>query len=139
METVQVNLLASVRIVKRFSPLLSPGGAIVFYSSISARKGSFDDVYAMSKAGVEAFSNSIVDKLGPLGIRVFCIAPGLVSGTRMSSQMKPGLFDETLKKIPLGRAASPWAIANMVHHILKDKELTISGGSIQVNGGQFIG
>lgn len=139
MDTINVNLLAGVRIVKRFSPLLTRDATIVFYSSISARKGSFDDIYALSKAGVEAFANSIVDKLSPSGVRVVCVAPGLVSGTEMTSQLKPGLFEKTLAKIPLGRPASPRAIANMVGYILSDKDLTISGGAIQVNGGQFIG
>lgn len=137
-QTININLLSAVRLIKLFFSCLSSGSTLIFYSSISASKGSYDDVYALSKAGLEAFSNSISLKLAPLGVRVICIAPGLVESTRMTNHMKPGLFEDTLKKIPMGRAVSARAIARFSIDLLENKELTLSGNVIHINGGQYI-
>lgn len=136
--TLDVNLLASVKLMRVFSAQLLPGSAVIFYSSISASKGSFDDIYAMSKGGLESFSNSIALKMAPLGIRVVSLAPGLVDGTRMSGELKPGLYERTIERIPAGRPVSATAIARFAFDLLANKELTIGGGVISINGGQFL-
>lgn len=139
LRTVNTNVLSVVRIVRTYLSRLEHGATLITLSSISAGKGSYDDVYALSKGGLEAFSNSLSQKLGPQGVRVICIAPGLVSGTRMTSELKPGLFSENVRKIPLGAAADRFAIAKLSSHLLLNQDLSVSGSVIHVNGGQYLG
>ena len=138
LRTVNVNLLSILRLVRAYLSSLENGATLITFSSISAGKGSYDDVYALSKGGLEALSNSLSQKLGPLGVRVICVAPGLVSDTRMTSELKPGLFKETIKKIPLGHAADRFAIAKLSRDLLLNQKLSISGGVIHINGGQYL-
>lgn len=138
LRTINVNLLSAVRILQAYVSFLEKGSSVIFYSSVSASKGSYDDIYALSKGGLEAFANSLSQKLGPLGVRVICIAPGLVAETRMTNELKPGLFTSTLKRIPLGAPVDKFAIARFARDLLVNENLSISGSVIHVNGGQYV-
>jgi len=117
----------------------SKNGNIINISSISARLlQAGHGPYAVSKAGVEAFTKVLAKEEGPNGIRVNAIAPGIVKtdmGNRLMKAMGDDLVKETLSNTPLGRIAYPSDISNLAVFLVSDKASFITGKIIHVDGG----
>lgn len=135
---MQVNLMGAMRACHAAVPHMvrRRAGAIVNISSIWGRQGaSCESVYSASKAGLESFSRSLAKELGPSGVRVNVVAPGVVD-TAMN-----GRFDEDERNalagaIPLGRFADPSEIASAVWFLLSSQASFITGETLRVSGGQ---
>jgi 3-oxoacyl-[acyl-carrier protein] reductase len=117
------------------------GGAIVVTSSINGfhvERGMA--VYNTSKGGVDAFVRSAAMDLGPHGIRVNAVAPGVVN-TRIARFVieDPVLGPQYLKTIPLGRFGEPPDIAATVRFLASDEAGYITGQTLVVDGGQTLG
>lgn len=121
------------------------GGSIVNMSSAAGRHGyAFRTPYSAAKFGVIGFTQSLAKELGPHGIRVNAILPGIVEGPRMDRVISDrarqlGLgFDEMktryLEKVSLRRMVSPQDVASMVAFLLSDAGANISGQSLGVDG-----
>jgi len=119
-------------------PMAARGsGAIVVTSSINGfhvERGMA--VYNTSKGGVDAFVRSAAMDLGPLGIRVNAVAPGVVN-TRIARFVieDPVLGPQYLKTIPLGRFGEPPDVAATVRFLASDEAGYITGQAISVSGG----
>ena len=92
-------------------------GAIVNMSSLAAHNGggAGASAYSMSKAAVLGLTKAMAKELAPHGIRVNCVAPGLIGETAFHGRFTaPDAFNTIAKGIPLGRAGSPEEVARVV-------------------------
>jgi len=96
--------------------------------------------YAVSKAGVIRLTKSCSKELGPYGINVNAIAPGLVLTeihfTSRSAEEAQGFRDEEVKAMPMGRAGTPQDIANIALFLSSDDASLITGQTIVADGGR---
>jgi NAD(P)-dependent dehydrogenase (short-subunit alcohol dehydrogenase family) len=121
------------------------GGSIVNMSSAAGRHGyAFRTPYSSAKFGVIGFTQSLAKELGPSGIRVNAILPGIVEGPRMAGVIRDraaqvGISYEEmeaqyLSKVSLRRMVSQDDVAAMVAFLLSDAGRNVSGQSLGVDG-----
>lgn len=110
-------------------------GNIVNISSIWGITGaSCEALYSALKAGVIAFSKSLARELAPSGIRVNCVAPGIID-TPMNSSLDENTIKELKDETPLARLGKPEDIANAVSFLLSERSSFITGQVLTVDGG----
>jgi NAD(P)-dependent dehydrogenase (short-subunit alcohol dehydrogenase family) len=121
------------------------GGAIVNMSSAAGRFGyAYRTAYSAAKWGVIGFTQSLAKELGPAGIRVNAILPGIVEGPRMevviaARAAQTGVSHEAMKaeylsRISLRRMTPPEAVADMAAFLISDAGRNLSGQSFPVDG-----
>jgi 3-oxoacyl-[acyl-carrier protein] reductase len=137
----QTNLRGTFLVTKAVlkGMLKARKGSIVSISSVVGHKGNPGQAnYCATKAGMEAFSRATALEVASRGIRLNCVAPGFI-GTDMTEQ----LGDEARKKIadgiPLARIGEPKEVADVVLFLLSDRSTYLTGQSIHVNGGLYMG
>ena len=116
-------------------------GAIVCIGSVAAQRGGGilgGPHYSAAKGAVQTLAKAMARELGPDGIRVNAIAPGMVD-----TDLLVGKIDEDGKKrvagtIPLGRLAQPLDIANACLYLVSDLSSYVTGVVLDVNGGLHI-
>lgn len=111
-------------------------GWIINISSIWGQVGaSMEVIYSISKAGMDGMTKALAKELGPSGIRVNSIAPGIIQ-----TDMNAGLTEKSLRQIeeeiPLGKIGKAKAIADCVKWLIEDNYTT--GQVISINGGWVI-
>ena len=113
------------------------GGSIVNISSIAARLRYLKGLvgYAASKAAIDTFTSGLATEVGPVGIRVNAVRPGLID-----TEMHKGLeqnFAAVSKTVPLGaRPASPNEVATTVLWLASDEASYVNGAVLDVTGGR---
>ena len=112
------------------------GGRIVNISSRGAFRGEpTAPAYAASKAGLNAFSQSMAKALAPSGVHVFVVAPGWVSTPRVKEKItNPAVLAEQ----PLGRVATPEEVAQVATFCALDAPASMTGSIIDVNGASYL-
>lgn len=114
-------------------------GAIVLTASTNSYDGEADLIaYNASKAGLLGLLHTAANELGPYGIRVNAVCPGLIR-TRLtaSSFANPTLLSEYFKHIPLGRGGEPEEVAQAILFLASDLASYITGAALLVDGGQM--
>jgi len=91
--------------------------------------------YATAKSALVGFSRNLATELGPLGIRVNCVAPGLVSPTASSQHTKEAVKDVLVAQTPMGRLAAPDDVAGPVLFLASDWSRFMTGQVLVVDGG----
>lgn len=110
-------------------------GAIINLSSISGITGTAGQTnYSASKAAIIGFSKALSREVGPMGIRVNVVAPGLIE-TDMIAAMKPELVAQVVKGAALGRIGQPEEVAAAVLFLASDSARYITGQTLIVDGG----
>ena len=110
-------------------------GAIVNISSMWGLAGaSCESAYAASKGAVIAFTKSVAKEVGPSGIRVNCVAPGVIE-TAMLDRYTPLELAALAEQAPLGRLGSPEDVAEAVTFLASDRAGFITGQVLSVDGG----
>lgn len=113
-------------------------GRIISISSISAMRGGGvfgNTLYATTKAGVIAMTKGLARELGPSGITVNAIAPGLADTPMTQSRLSAESRAAAVKRIPLGRLAAPTDIANAALFLASDLASYVTGATLTVDGG----
>jgi 3-oxoacyl-[acyl-carrier protein] reductase len=129
------TILAAQEAVKHFG---TEGGSIVNVSSVvSSNPPPASTVYSATKAAVDSVTRSLARELGPRGIRVNAINPGL---TETEGALQIGLFDTPaeeafLANTPLGRRAQPNDIVPAAVFLASDQSAWITGETVRVSGG----
>jgi 3-oxoacyl-[acyl-carrier protein] reductase len=140
-ETLSVNLVGAANATFCAIPHLQArgGGAIVNVSSRGAFRGEPNSpAYGASKAGLNAFGQSMARALAPLGISVGTVAPGYVE-TDMAREVLTGpRGDEARSQSPFGRVARPDEVAAAVLWLASSQARFASGSIIDVNGASYL-
>ena len=136
---LQVNLEGPFFCCRNAIPRLRDGGRIVNLSSVVARTGSFGAAnYAASKAGVLALTKTLALELARRGITVNAVSPGFID-TAMTSSIPAEVLQRLLERIPLGRKGAAAEVANCVLFLASASAAYITGQSLGVNGGFYMG
>ena len=114
---------------------MSDGGRIINLSSSTTRGWSPGySIYAGSKSAIEQFTRSLSRELGPRGITVNAVVPGLTD-TDMIGDYPPAVRESAAKNATLGRLGQPRDIADVVAFLASDEGRWITGQMVVANGG----
>ena len=110
-------------------------GRIINVSSIWGISGASCEVhYSASKAAVIGFTRALAKEVGPSGITVNCIAPGVID-TDMNAQLGPQALEALRLETPLGTLGTPEDIARLALFLASDSAGFITGQVIAADGG----
>lgn len=135
-----VNLGGARNTIKAALPhmISEKRGCIVNISSIWGQRGASCEVaYACTKAGIIALTRSLAMELAPSGIRVNCVAPGVIN-TDMVQVLGQETLDELAKETPLGRLGTPEDIAYAVSFFASERAGFITGQVLTADGGFIV-
>ncbi len=142
---LDVNLKGTFYCCQAAAPLMAAagGGAMVTCSSIGARQPSpvTGVPYAAAKAAVGGLTRRLARELGPLGIRVNAVAPGLFLTPRLAERfaaMPDAERREVLDAIPLGRMPELREVVDPVLFLASEAASFITGITLDVNGGRYL-
>jgi NAD(P)-dependent dehydrogenase (short-subunit alcohol dehydrogenase family) len=116
-------------------------GSIACMSSVSAQRGGGilgGAHYSAAKAGVLGLAKAMARELGPDGIRVNCVAPGLIQTDINAGKISNENRVKILEGIPLNRLGVPQDVANIFLFLASDLSAYLTGNVIDVNGGMLI-
>ncbi|MEN6320672.1 MAG: SDR family oxidoreductase [Syntrophaceae bacterium] len=137
-DTLQVNLVAPLRLARRFAPLMRERGfgRIVNVSSIWSVITKYARIsYTISKSGMNGMTRALAVEMAPYNILVNAVAPGYVN-TELTKQNNTEEQLETIRNaIPVKRLAEPDEIAEVVAFLCSEKNTYITGQIILVDGG----
>lgn len=140
---VEVNLLGAYLCNREAARMMSTvkggqGGSIVNISSVAARLGSPNEYvdYAGTKGGIDTMTLGLCKELGPVGIRVNAIRPGLIETDIHVAAGDPDRVARASASIPLGRAGRPDEVAEAAVWLLSEKASYVSGAILDVGGGR---
>jgi 3-oxoacyl-[acyl-carrier protein] reductase len=114
-------------------------GRIINLSSVVARMGNAGQTnYVASKAGIEGFTRSLAQELASRNITVNAVAPGFI-GTDMTAALNEAQTAQMLERIPLARMGDADEVAHAVSFLASDGAGYVTGATIPVNGGLYMG
>ena len=134
---IGINLVGTINVSRKAVSYMveEKKGNIVMISSMwGQRAASCESIYAATKAGIIGFARSLAAELGPSGIRVNVVSPGVIAtdmNREYSDEDMSALADET----PLGRIGLPDEVAEAVYYLASDKASFINGQVLGVDGG----
>ena len=140
-ELMKLNIEAPVALIREVSKyMISKGsGRIVNNASIAGHIGHPDVWYGISKAGLINATKSFAKVLGPQGIVVNAVAPGLIDTDFSQALMQNEAMVNRIKNgSALGRVGDPGDIAGVIAFLLSDASRYISGQTIVADGGTLI-
>jgi NAD(P)-dependent dehydrogenase (short-subunit alcohol dehydrogenase family) len=135
-ELFAVNVRGPFFVVQQLLPILAEGSSIVFVSSLGARAavGALS-AYSATKGAIDTLVKHFASELGPRGIRVNAVAPGIVA-TDMSNFAKTDQGRDYAKSIQaLQRVAGPEDIGGVIAFLASDEARWITGDTVRVDGG----
>ncbi|WP_433336574.1 SDR family NAD(P)-dependent oxidoreductase [Spirillospora sp. CA-294931] len=132
---LNVNLTGMYLTIRAALDSLVPGASIVNVGSAVASRGMPGRVhYTAAKSGVTGLTRSLCKELGPRGIRVNAVAPGLVETDQMSG-VPQAARDRYTGMIGLARIADPGELAGPVMFLLSEAAGYVNGATLNVDGG----
>lgn len=135
--TLKTNLYAMFWLSKAAVPHMPEGGSIINTTSIQADSPSPELLpYAMTKAGIQNFTNGLAQMLGKRGIRVNCVAPGPIWTPLIPATMPPEKVENFGKNVALGRAGQPVEVAPAFVFLASDEASYVTAATIAVTGGK---
>jgi 3-oxoacyl-[acyl-carrier protein] reductase len=140
-EVIDTNLNAVFRLSKAClrGMMKARWGRIINISSVVGSMGNAGQSnYAATKAGVAGFARALAREVGSRGITVNTVAPGFID-TDMTRDLPEVQKAQLLEQIPLGRLGEAVEIANVVAFLASDAASYVTGETIQVNGGMYMG
>jgi acetoacetyl-CoA reductase/3-oxoacyl-[acyl-carrier protein] reductase len=137
---LSVNLTGAFNVVRALAPAMREAGygRIVNITSINGMRGKFGQAnYSASKAGLIGLTKTLARELGPKGITVNAVAPGMVL-TEMALALPEEILAKARNECLLPEMATPEDIANTVLFLLSDSARMITGEVIRVDAGQYV-
>jgi 3-oxoacyl-[acyl-carrier protein] reductase len=139
---LNLNLKSAVLCSQAVAPSMIErrAGAIVNLVSIAGRNGGGPGAgaYAAAKAGLIAFTKSLAKELGPHGIRVNAVSPGVIDTPFHEVFSTPEMMRNFAASIPLGRVGKSVECAMAIAFLASDAASFVVGETMEVNGGQLM-
>jgi NAD(P)-dependent dehydrogenase (short-subunit alcohol dehydrogenase family) len=134
-EMLRINVAGVAAMTREAAALMPPGGSIVNISSIEGLQPAYDHShYAASKAAVIMHTRAAALELGPKGIRVNCVSPGLIEAPGIEEAWTEGVA-RWHAAAPLHRLGTPEDVADAVLFLASAGARWISGANLVVDGG----
>jgi acetoacetyl-CoA reductase/3-oxoacyl-[acyl-carrier protein] reductase len=136
---LDVNLTAAWRVLRAVAPHMRAAGRgrIVQIASVNGLRGKFGQAnYAASKAGLIGLTRAAARELGPKGITINAIAPGMIE-TPMAAALAPEVLERARAEACLGRLGTPEQVADAALFLLSDAAAHVTGTVLCVDGGQL--
>ena len=140
---LDVNLTGVLYLSQAFIPHMRSRrrGSIACMSSVSAQRGGGifgGPHYSAAKAGVLGLAKAMARELGPDGIRVNCVTPGLIQTDITGGKLTDEMRQDILKGVPLNRLGDAEDVAGVYLFLASDLSAYVTGAVIDVNGGMLI-
>lgn len=134
---MNVNFKSTVFVMQAFESLMTKGASIINLSSQAARDGGGggSSLYASSKGAVSTFTKAMSKELGPKGIRVNAICPGMIATKFHDDFTKDEIRVKVASGTPLRREGEASEIADLVAYLASDESSFMTGNNVDINGG----
>lgn len=137
---IDVNLTSAFLVSRAVGPAMVArrSGAIINMSSLAAWNGGGPGAgaYATSKGAIVSLTKALAKEMSPHGVRVNCVAPGLIGETAFHGRFTaPDAFANAAKGVLLGRAGTPDEVATVVAFLASSDASFLTGETIEINGG----
>jgi 3-oxoacyl-[acyl-carrier protein] reductase len=141
---LEVNLrgtfLCTKHAARRWIDTKVPGAIVNLSSLVALATNEGSAHYSASKAAISNFTRVAAAELGPHGIRVNAIAPGIIQteATRARGRFAGAMGEEFLARIPLGRLGEVEDIADGAHFLVSEESRWITGVTLPIDGGNHV-
>lgn len=140
---LDVNLRGTLYMSQAFIPHFRErrAGAIICISSVSAQRGGGifgGPHYSAAKAGILGLSRAMARELGPDGVRVNAITPGLIQTDITQGKLTAEMKARIVESIPVGRLGDAEDVAKVCLFLASDLSAYVTGAVVDVNGGMHI-
>ena len=137
---MDVNLTSTFLMCRAVAPgmVARKRGVIVNMASLAAWNGGGPGAgaYSASKGAIVSFTKALAKEVAPHGLRVNCVAPGLIGDTAFHNRFTPrAAFESATKNVLLGRAGTPDEVATVVAFLASSDSSFLTGETIEINGG----
>jgi len=141
-KVMDINMTSMQFVTRAAAPYLAKNenSSIVNLASLAGRKGGHPGslVYATSKGAILTYTRALSTELGPKGIRVNAVAPGLILGTSFhDTHTTKESAAKTIEGIPISRAGYANDVARAVLYLASEYDGFITGATLDINGGVY--
>jgi 3-oxoacyl-[acyl-carrier protein] reductase len=134
-----LNLRSAFLATKHVVPHMPEGSSVINFSSQAGRDGGGfgASAYATSKGAVATFTRAMAKELGPKGIRVNAVDPGMIATSFHDTFTKPEVRTNVANATPLRRQGNAVEVADLVAYLASGESSFITGANIDINGGTY--
>ena len=134
-----LNVRSAFLVSKHVVPHMPAGSSIINFSSQAGRDGGGfgASAYATAKGAVATFTKAMAKELGPKGIRVNAVDPGMIATSFHDIFTKPEVRTNVANATPLRRQGKAGEVADLVAYLASDESSFITGTNIDINGGTY--
>ncbi len=141
-QVMDINMTSMMFVTKAATPYLTKhtNSSIINLASLAGRKGGHKGslAYATSKGAILTFTRALASELGPEGVRVNAVAPGLILGTAFhNTHTTKESANATIAGIPIKRAGNADDVARAVVYLASEYDGFITGATLDINGGVY--
>lgn len=136
---MRLNLTSTFMTTKAVVPHMKNGGSIVNFASQAGRDGGGPGAwaYATSKGAVQTLTRGLSKELGPSGIRVNCVCPGMIATTFHDTFTKDEVRKNVAAATPLRREGVAAEVADLAVYLASPESSFVTGTSVDINGGTY--
>jgi len=133
--TLDVNVSGTLHCIRAVAPLMIErgGGSIVNQTSVGAFEGGH--AYGISKLAIQGMTVWFAQELGRKGIRINCLAPGMINTPAGDASRPPGMVKGLTPTIPLKPLGEPEDLVGTLLYLVSDASAWVTGQTIRVDGG----
>lgn len=134
---LNLNLKSAFLATQAVAPRMTNGGSIINFSSLAGRDGGGPGAaaYATSKGALMSFTRAMAKELGPRGIRVNAVCPGMIATSFHDTFSRDEVRKAVAAATPLKREGRPEEIAEAVAFLASEAASFLNGVNLDVNGG----